>query len=146
MHVPPPDFDALRRLLDVYQEAKDRGKIRYVGVSCKGVNSPETLDTAMRYLEDDRIDLLQVGYSYVQPSAEPLIAAAHAKGVGIVARSCMAGGLLTGRYKPGHVFTDPANNGRANIPETGSTGCCGSCEEIERAFLKPPYTSMAQLR
>ncbi len=145
VHVPPDDFDHLRRLLDVYQHAKDRGRIGHIGVSCRKTRTPEQIDAAMRYLDDGRIDVLQIEYSYVNPMAEPLIAAAADHGVGVVTRLNLLKGLLTGRYAPGHRFSGPDNDGRAIIPGADLDVVLGIVKDIERDHLRPPYRTMTHM-
>ncbi len=145
IHVPPDDFDHLRRLLDVYQQAKDHGRIGHIGVSCRKTRTPEQIDTAMRYLDDERIDVLQIEYSYARPMADPLISAAAAAGVGVVTRLNLLKGFLTGRYAPGHRFAGPENDGRASIPGEDLDAVLGIVKDIERDHLRPPYQTMAQM-
>ncbi len=146
IHVPPGEREKLDALLDTYAECRTRGRTRLVGVSCKKILSDGTgLDEAMRYVEDDRVDVIQVNYSYAQPRGGEVIAAAAAAGKGVVARSNMLGGLLSGKYRPGHRFGDPANQGRAHIDPENLDRLLAVVREIEEQLLRPPYENMVQL-
>ena len=145
IHVPPEDPDKLDRLLDAYAHAKQQGHTRLIGVSCRRVDSAEDAEKAMAYVRDDRVDAIQINYSYAQTDGEPIIRAAAEAGKGVVARSNMLGGLLTGKYRPGHRFDDPANDGRAGIAPENLDELLGIVQDIERQLLHPPYETMAQL-
>lgn len=145
IHVPPEDPDKLDRLLDAYAAAKRRGHTRLVGVSCRRVDSAADAEKAMAYVRDARVDAIQINYSYAQTDGEPVIQAAAEAGKGVVARSNLLGGLLTGKYRPGHRFDDPANDGRAGIAPERLDKLLGVVQDIERQLLGSPYDTMAQL-
>jgi myo-inositol catabolism protein IolS len=145
IHVPPPDFDHLRRLLDAYQEAKDRGRIRFVGLSCRGLKTPEEIEVGLRYVEDGRIDVMQLEYSYAHPMAEPVITAAAERGIGIVTRLNLLKGFLTGRYTPGHRFPHRDNDGRAGIDPEKLDAVLGIVQALEANHMRPPFTTMTQM-
>ena len=42
LHSPPADPDEMRRVLDVYSELKEQGKIKAIGASIKGPSVTET--------------------------------------------------------------------------------------------------------
>jgi aryl-alcohol dehydrogenase-like predicted oxidoreductase len=78
--------ETVRAMLD----AQEAGKIRHLGAS-----APNHL--ALRCVEMGVFDVIQVAYSLLDRSAEPAIALAQERGVGVLIRSGFGGGLLTPR-------------------------------------------------
>jgi aryl-alcohol dehydrogenase-like predicted oxidoreductase len=145
VHVPPPDFDQLRRVLDAYQQYKDQGKIRLIGVSCRGLANQEERDEVLRYFEDGRIDVLQFPYGLAHVDVAPLIAAARQRGIGTVARRTLEGGLFIDALAPGSRFADRANDWRASLRQDVLDQILALVQEIRRRFAVGPYTSVAQV-
>jgi aryl-alcohol dehydrogenase-like predicted oxidoreductase len=145
IHVPPKDLDEVRRVLDAYQRFKDEGKIRLVGLSNRGLTTQEERDQVWKFFEDGRIDVMQFPYSFARPEVEPLIAEAKRRGIGVVVRQALEGGMFTDKFRPGHRFTDRANDWRAGIDPKRMERALQTIEGIRRRFVKPPYRSLAQL-
>jgi aryl-alcohol dehydrogenase-like predicted oxidoreductase len=145
VHVPPSDFDALRRVLDAYERFRNEGKIRFIGVSNKGLITQQERDEAWRYLEDGRIDVMQFAYNFTRLDAEPLMAAARQRGIGVVVRQSTEGGMFTDAFRPGHVFTDHANDWRAQVKPSAMQEALLRIEAIRQRFVKPPYRTLAQV-
>lgn len=145
VHVPPKSFDDLRRLLDTYAQFKEEGKIRLIGVSQKGLMVQEEIDEAWRSFEDGRIDVMQFPYSFGRPEVAPLLAEARKRGIGVVVRQALEGGMFTDKFRPGHRFVDRANDWRAGIDPQAMEQCLQRIEDIRRQFVKPPYTTLTQL-
>ena len=144
VHVPPAP-EALSRLLDAYQRFKDEGRIRLVGVSNKGLTTPEEREESLKYMEDSRIDVMQFPYSFARPEVAPLIAEARRRGIGVVVRQALEGGMFTDRFRPGHRFTDVANDWRAGVEAAAMDETLAVIEEIRRRFVRPPYRARAPL-
>jgi aryl-alcohol dehydrogenase-like predicted oxidoreductase len=148
IHVPPAPGEKLDRMLDAYAALKDAGHTKLVGVSAPGRDepgSPEARTFLEAMIDDPRVDVIQLVYSLARPGNAGMIARAATKGVGIVARTCLEGGLLTGRYEPGHVWTDTANDWRANRPRDRMDALLRRVQELSDELVAPPYESMAQL-
>ncbi|MFP4053896.1 MAG: aldo/keto reductase, partial [Phycisphaerae bacterium] len=145
IHVPPADEQKLGRMLDKYQQLKDAGRTRLIGVSATGTPGEGTVDLVRRMIADGRVDAMMLGYSIAQPLHEEVIAEAKQAGMGIVARTAMGGGLLTGRYKPGDVFDNPANDGRSNRPQENLDALLTRVQELGGQFVRPPYETMGQV-
>jgi aryl-alcohol dehydrogenase-like predicted oxidoreductase len=145
VHVPPADFDDLRRVLDAYEQFRKEGKIRFIGVSQKGLLTPHERDEGWRYLDDPRIDVMQFPYSLARPEVAPLLAEAGRRGIGVVVRQALEGGLLTDKFRPGHRFTDRANDWRAHIDPQAMEQALRQIDDIRRRFVRPPYRTLAQL-
>lgn len=80
-------------LYDELETLKRTGKIRFAGVSLRGVGD---IDHALGHAV---IDALQMPVSLLDP--EPLVsrrALLRERGVGVIARSALRGGFLTGKY------------------------------------------------
>lgn len=73
----------------VLEDLKRSGKIRYYGVSCDAV------DAGLAGLKYSGVSSVQCVLNLLeQGSAQELIPRAHAQGVGVIARECLANGLL----------------------------------------------------
>jgi aryl-alcohol dehydrogenase-like predicted oxidoreductase len=145
IHVPPSDFDQLRRVLDVYEQFKKEGRIRLIGVSQKGLTTPAEMEEAWRSFQDERIDVMQFPYSFGRPEVAPLLAEARKRGIGVVVRQALEGGMFTDKFRPGHVFTDRANDWRAGVDPQAMEQALQRIEDIRRQFVKPPYTTLTQV-
>ena len=56
-------------------------------------------------MDDGRIDALQVICSIFRQKTSEMFEEARDKGVGIIGRTLLESGFLTGKYKPGHKLT-----------------------------------------
>lgn len=72
------------------RDAREAGKVRWLGAS----PGNELLD---RCIESSDFDVLQVGFSLLHQDAAPLIQKAGDRGIGVLIRSGLAMGWLTGR-------------------------------------------------
>ncbi|UJF31902.1 aldo/keto reductase [Paenibacillus hexagrammi] len=99
IHCPP--FEILKQgaVFEVLDKLQAEGKIRHYGVSV------ETVEEGLFCLEQPNVRALQVILNlFRQKPLEQLLPAAHAKGVGILARLPLASGLLTGKFKEQTTF------------------------------------------
>jgi len=76
--------------LRAMKEARAAGQVRFLGASVSGT----VLD---RCIDSGDFDVVQVAYSLLNHTDEGRIAKAHARGVGVLIRSGLAGGWLTSR-------------------------------------------------
>jgi aryl-alcohol dehydrogenase-like predicted oxidoreductase len=84
------------------------GKLRYIGVSNFDVPQME------RALKVAPIQSLQPRYNMFDRDIEAAILPfCRERGIGILAHSPLAKGLLTGRYRPGHVFAPDDERSRS---------------------------------
>jgi aryl-alcohol dehydrogenase-like predicted oxidoreductase len=99
VHCPPLEILKQGLVFEVLDKLQSEGKIRYYGVSV------ESVEEGLFCLEQPNVRALQVIFNIFRqkPLAE-LLPAAHAKGVGILARLPLASGLLTGKFKAGTTF------------------------------------------
>jgi len=71
-------------------EARDAGRVKFLGASCDG-------DVLQRCIDSGSFQIVQVGYSLLNQSEAGRISAARDKGIGVLIRSGLAGGWLTTR-------------------------------------------------
>lgn len=94
-------------LFDELDALKRAGKLRFTGVSLRSAGDIDHV------LARPGIDGLQICVSLLDP--DPLVsrlALLRERGVGIIARSVLKGGFLTGKYGAAARFTDPADQRR----------------------------------
>ena len=133
----------MNRVLDEYERFKAEGKIRAVGASIRGPSvTQETLDLCRQYIDTGRVDVIQVVYSIFRQMNNEIFDYAAGKGVGIVVRTALESGILTGKYRPGHRFT---KGHRANYPEQVQEAMLKAVEDVENLALKPPYEKAAHV-
>jgi aryl-alcohol dehydrogenase-like predicted oxidoreductase len=95
--------------MDAFQDLVERGKVRYVGVSNFDVRQMQ--EAWKRH----PFQSLQPPYNLFDRSVESSILPYCARQqIGVLAHSPLAKGLLTLRYRPGHVF--PADDERSQMP------------------------------
>lgn len=98
-----PLEEAMAGLADV----KDSGKARFVGVSNFTV---EQLAAAVKHYP---VQSLQPRFNvFDAQAADDLLPYCLANGIGVIAHSALAKGLLTGKYRPDHVFADDDERSR----------------------------------
>ena len=91
-----PNAEALRsgEIFEVMAQMKAAGKIRYSGVSV------DTVEEGLYCIAAGSVDVLQIFYSILDQRPDPeLFEAASASGVGLVAKTPLGRGLLTGKYR-----------------------------------------------
>ena len=103
LHTWTDDWVGQGTWLDGIARLKQDGKIRHFGIS---INNHEP-SNALRLIETGLVDVVQVIYNVFDQSPEDeLFAAAAQHGIGVIARSPLDEGALTGRIKPGTAFAD----------------------------------------
>jgi preprotein translocase subunit SecD len=70
------------------EQLKQQGKIRYYGVSC------DSVDATLAGLRHDAVSSIQVPINLLEREALPALKVAQNRGVGVIARECLANGLL----------------------------------------------------
>ncbi|MBF0480360.1 MAG: aldo/keto reductase [Desulfovibrionaceae bacterium] len=99
LHTVP--FEILRQgeIFEQLRELQAEGAIRYFGASV------ESMDEAFHCLGEPGLTALQIIFNvFRQKPAEALFAAARAKGVALIARTPLASGLATAKFKPATTF------------------------------------------
>ncbi len=99
IHNPKPDDIERDNVYETLDELKKQGKIRFYGVSAY------YFEDGIEAIKTGRPDTIQIIYNILEPEAEEkLFPLALKKGVGIIAREPLAGGLLTGKYNENSSF------------------------------------------
>lgn len=96
-----PSIEVLHKggALDVMEDLKRQGKIRFIGISV------HTEEEALFAIRDGRADSLQLVLNLLdQRMAQRVIPEAVKHQVGVIVREPLANGLLTGKYHTGHQF------------------------------------------
>jgi len=88
LHAPPLEVVERGEWIDALDAFKREGKIRYYGVSC------ENLDASLAALRHPGVSSIQVPVNILERRELPAIAAAHDRGVAVIARECLANGML----------------------------------------------------
>jgi aryl-alcohol dehydrogenase-like predicted oxidoreductase len=144
LHSPPEDPEAMNRTLDIFEELKSEGKIRAIGSSIKGPNVTEGIvNLCHQYMRTDRVDVLMIIYSIFRQGNDEVIAEAMEKDIGIVARTVLESGFLTGKYKPGTTFT-----GRDHRKRWGPRRLSRMLQEVQELkswAVLPPYEDLTQV-
>jgi myo-inositol catabolism protein IolS len=105
------DNDELWTMLDKQVQA---GKVRFLGNSVGLAH----LQYQVEKSRDFGISVIQTIYNAVQREAEEtLFTLAEEQDLGVIARTPLASGFLSGKYQPGHVF--PGSDVRAMRPQEG---------------------------
>jgi aryl-alcohol dehydrogenase-like predicted oxidoreductase len=144
LHNPPEDPDKMNYVLDIYERLKNEGKIRAVGASVKGVNvTPGTVELCRRYIRSGRVDVVQVVYSILRQANGEIFQEAREADVGIVARTALESGFLSGRYAPGSKFT--GRDHRARFQPDRLAAILDEVVKLRDAVVSPPYESLAQV-
>ena len=88
---------------------RDAGKIRYIGISnFSAEQTREALEFGPIHSSQPRYNML------FRAAGKSVLPACLERGVGIIAHSPLAKGMLTGKYRPGHTFpADDERNGHA---------------------------------
>ena len=89
LHSPPADVIARGEWQSALEKLKQQGKIRYYGISC------DTIEAGHAALKFPAVASLQVVLNLLERAPEDsLLPTAKGQGVGVIARECLANGLL----------------------------------------------------
>ena len=110
LHSPNPGWP-IEETMKGLVALRDSGKIRYIGIS--NFSAQQTRE-ALQY---GPIHSSQPGYNILYRKwEESVLPTCLREGIGVIAHSVLAKGLLTGRYRPGHEFPpDDERHGRAGF-------------------------------
>ena len=143
LHTPPEDAETIDRTFNELEALKREGKIRAIGASIKAAAvTADTVKLCHRYIEMGRVDVIQVAYSILRQANAEIFPKAHAAKVGIVARTAIESGFLSGKYRPGHVFT---SGHRIRWSEKTLAKIFSLTDELTRWAIRPPYQSLPEL-
>lgn len=144
MHSPPAVEDDRKRLFDEYEALRAEGKIKYIGASIKGVDvTQDTVDLCETYILEGRVDVIQLVYSIFRQKNEAIFELAKKHDVGIVGRTAMESGFLTGKYKKDHVF--PSSDHRSRWTKEKLDLILSEAENLNAFCEKTSFDTLAQL-
>ena len=94
-------------IYDFLDEFKNEGKIRFCGISTG------TDEEILKLISDNRVDALQIFYNllHLKPN-ELFIERAFDSGIGLIVRSPLSSGVLTGKYDYNTKFAEEDNRSR----------------------------------
>ncbi|RMD81584.1 MAG: aldo/keto reductase, partial [Lentisphaerae bacterium] len=145
MHNPPDDPGEMERVLDLYDTLREEGKIRAIGATLKGHNvRDETVDLIRQYVRSGRVDVVMCICSVLRQKNIVTFAEAAERGVGIVLRTVLESGFLTGKYKPGHRFTQEQDH-RRRWPEERLDQILALIQDFSAQTVNPPWDSPAKV-
>jgi aryl-alcohol dehydrogenase-like predicted oxidoreductase len=88
LHSPPAEIVRRGDWIAALESLRQHGKIRYYGVSC------DTVEAAEAALAHAGVSALQLPLNLLDRSFTGVLMRAHAQSVGVIARECLANGLL----------------------------------------------------
>jgi len=98
LHKPDPKH-SIEQIMIALLKLQEQGKIRYIGVSNFSV------DQHTKALQYGHLDSSQPMYNmFVRTPGEAVLSFCRNHGIGVVAHSTLAKGLLTAKYTPDHTF------------------------------------------
>lgn len=143
LHAPPEDPELRDRIIDEFETLKAEGKIRYIGASIKGpAVTDATVALSRSYIETRRVDALQLIYSIFRTRNARVFDESAAAGVGLIIRTSLESGFLTGKYTPD---TDFSTGHRARWSKDKTESLLQAAEELKQIAVHPPYDSLAQV-
>jgi aryl-alcohol dehydrogenase-like predicted oxidoreductase len=126
--------DSGQQLYEELYRLKQSGKVRYVGVS---LGTPADIDYV---LDHTQLDSVQLPFSLLDPL--PFLARIEklrSSGIGVIARSSLKEGFLTGKFTRDSVFTDPGDQ-RSKWPRERIVRTVGQVEQLR--FLEAGQGSL----
>tara|TARA_Y100000590_G_scaffold24904_1_gene28358 strand:+ start:412 stop:1368 length:957 start_codon:yes stop_codon:yes gene_type:complete len=100
VHTPPKTEKEFNEIERVFREIKDEGKTKFCGISV-GIK----YDEGIEILNRDLVDTIQIYFSLIdEKPLKELLPLAKKKNIGVIVAEPLAQGLLTKKYKSGHIF------------------------------------------
>lgn len=144
MHMPPEDDDTMKYVLQEYERLKHEGKIRAIGASIKGPDVTEnTVFLSRKYVDTNRVDVLELVYSIFRQKNSQVFDYARENNVGIVARTSIESGFLTGKYKAGHIFSEADHRSRWEPKKLEKV--LENVDRLKEYAIIPPYSSIGEV-
>ncbi len=144
IHNPPENRELMNKVLDEFEKIKNEGLIRHIGASIKGPNvTNQTVDLSKQYVDSGRVDVIQLIFSIFRQRNREAIRYASSHGVGIVARTALESGFLTGKYNPELPRID--GNHRRRWSGQKLRAILTESLELNEWAIRPPYHSLAQV-
>jgi aryl-alcohol dehydrogenase-like predicted oxidoreductase len=145
LHQPPEKYDDMMLALDEMEKFRSEGKIHFIGASIKGQNVTDaTVGLCKQYMETRRVDTIQLVYSILRQKMKPVIEQAQKQDIGIILRTVLESGLLTGKYIPGQEFS--GIDQRARYQKDHLNYILDSVADLKHNLdLPSPYENLSQV-
>ncbi|MCS7223654.1 MAG: aldo/keto reductase [Armatimonadetes bacterium] len=114
LHTPDPEEFGDGEPLNALCKLKEEGDVRFIGSSCR-----DDPGDALSLIQTGKVDVLQFGFNLIQPRMMEVFEAAKEHGVGIVIRTPLASGFLTGLISEDYEF--PQDDYRSKIEREVTT-------------------------
>jgi aryl-alcohol dehydrogenase-like predicted oxidoreductase len=145
MHSPPGDPRTLEQAAREIEEMRRQGLVHFVGASIKGPNvTAETVAMCRQYLQFGKVEVFEIIYSILRQKLEEegVLQASGEQGVGLVVRTVLESGFLTGKYRIGQKFPQGDHRNRWN--DESLQRILESSDELGR-LLPPGVPDLAAL-
>jgi len=144
LHNPPDDPDEMNRVFDIYEGFKAQGKIKAIGASIKGPDvTQRTVDLCRQYIQSGRVDALMVIYSIFRQKNAEILVEAQKENIGIVPRTVLESGFLSGKYAPGTEFS--GDDHRIRWGRDRLKVILGESQDLGEWAVESPYDSISQV-
>ena len=90
-----------------------------------------------------RLDVIQLIYSIFRQKTQEIFREAKDQNIGLVGRTSLESGLLTGKYRPGHEFAGRDHRQRWGGEHLRKILEC--VQDLEKTAVKSPYETLAQV-
>jgi len=145
LHNPPEEKSEINAALGTLEDLKQEGKIRASGASIKGPNvTVSTRELCRRYIDTGMVDALQVIFSLFRQGNRDILKCARDRGVGIVARTVLESGFLTGKYAPDTRFPEGDHRNRWS-PEKRDQILGLARDAMNEIPFEAPYKTLVQV-
>ncbi len=102
------------------------------------------MDLSRRYIASGKVDALMLIVSIFRQANAAIFDEAQEAGVGIVARTALESGFLSGKYAPGHAFAKERDH-RRRWGQGRLKAILTEAQQLKEDLVKPPYESLAQV-
>lgn len=115
MHTPPEDARTIEAALLEMKKLKDQKLIGFIGASIKGHNvTDQTVQCCRKYMDQGEVDVFQIIYSPLRQKLDydEVMEQCGRRGIGLVIRTVLENGFLTGKYPNGYRFPERDHRSR----------------------------------
>jgi aryl-alcohol dehydrogenase-like predicted oxidoreductase len=145
IHMPPEKTDDMNRILDVYEKLKSEKKIKAIGSSMNrgGYVNQDAAKICLQYINSGRVDVVMLIYSVYRQLMRSVFEEASAKNTGIIGRTALESGFLTGKYDALHKFQD--GDHRKRWSEEKLKKIFENVTKLKEIAVNPPYENLSRL-
>ncbi len=140
LHQPPADPKERDIAIAAMSQFRTEGKIRVIGASINGPNvTAETEQMCRDYIACGQIGAIQLIFSIFRQRLRNILPLAKEKGVGIIGRTALESGFLTGKYSTGCRF--PAGDHRNRWPSAQRDHIMESVSQVHQLLKEASYSA-----